>query len=377
MLLRIPENRAAIIDYLKEVSEDAFIDEFVLPFFNSFGFQVYRINVHGPGEHGKDIIFSRFVTHLLDVEYTVVQAKAEYVRASNVNKIAQQINRALKVPFISKSGQGQILPSTAFYINARRHSNDANDELPSLIDLPQFVRIQTQENVCDLILNAGIGPRHLIAQLSHSDSNSMNSEDKLVYNVLMKNAPSSVDRLLDHQLQLIRYKVSHRLQEMVIDAIYLRWKEDQSWSGTVKPMKWFDTYFGFFTERQYTYFLDIFKELTSSTRTYRAEPYTRSVITKTSPINWATQAKNFIHACAEVSINIGSKNKRFALEKLQELSASNLVSEKKLKSLMSKTIKLMKMDRGDEGYDKLRDKIDEIAYPTRIRRRRTKRLTRR
>jgi hypothetical protein len=51
MLLKTPENRNSIIRYLKRINEDSFIEEFVFPFFTSFGFQVYRINSHGPGEH--------------------------------------------------------------------------------------------------------------------------------------------------------------------------------------------------------------------------------------------------------------------------------------------------------------------------------------
>ena len=158
MLLKTPENRNSIIRYLKRIDEDSFIEEFVFPFFTSFGFQVYRINYHGPGEHGKDIILSRYLPYFLDTEYVAVQAKAETVNASNVDKFARQVNRSLKVSFPSKSGQGNLLPNSAIFINARRHTNDANVEFPELIDNPQYVRILSQENVCDLIMNYGIGP---------------------------------------------------------------------------------------------------------------------------------------------------------------------------------------------------------------------------
>ena len=58
MILRIPENRKVIIEYLKNINEDNFMEEIVIPLFTSNGYYVYRINTHGPGEHGKDIIFS-------------------------------------------------------------------------------------------------------------------------------------------------------------------------------------------------------------------------------------------------------------------------------------------------------------------------------
>lgn len=374
MLLKTPENRNSIIRYLKRIDEDSFIEEFVFPFFTSFGFQVYRINSHGPGEHGKDIILSRYLPYFLDTEYVAVQAKAETVNASNVDKFARQVNRSLKVSFPSKSGQGNLLPNSAIFINARRHTNDANVEFPELIDNPQYVRILSQENVCDLIMNYGIGPEKLISKLSQADSESMSQDDKTVYTALM-NEPNSIDHLLDHQLPLIRHKISRRLQEMVIDAINHRWKEDSSWSGTVKPMKWFDMYFDFFTERQYPYFLDIFKELTSSSKSYDAEYYTQSVVRKTSPQMWATQAKEFIYESAEASINIGSMNKDIALNKLQELYSSDLVSEQKLKALMRRTIKLLKLSRRDDEYSELYDKISKTLYPERKRKSRTKPLS--
>ncbi|MBW2309945.1 MAG: hypothetical protein JRF35_02585 [Deltaproteobacteria bacterium] len=374
MLLKTPENRISIIDYLEKIDEDTFIDEFVLPFFTSFGFQVYRINSHGPGERGKDIIFSRYLPHLLDSEYIAVQAKAEPIKASNVSKFAQQINRALKISFPSNSGQGKLIPNSAIFMNARRHTNDANVEFPELIENPQYVRILSQENVCDLILNYGIGPEALISKLSHADSENMSDEDKTVYTALM-NEPNATDHLLDHQLPLIRHKISRRLQEMIIDAINHRWKEDPSWAGTVKPMKWFDRYFDFFTERQYPYLIDIFKELTSSTGSFKAEPYTSSAVGKITPKMLASQAKEFIYACAEVSVNVGSRNKNIALDKLRELRESGFVLDSELKNIMNKIIGLLELPRADDDYQELYEEIYQIVYPYLSKKRRTRRST--
>lgn len=345
-----------------------------MPFFTSFGFQVYRINSHGPGEHGKDIIFSRYLPHLLDSEYIAVQAKAEPIKASNVSNFAQQINRSLKVSFPSKSGQGNLIPNSAIFVNARSHTNEANIEFPELIESPQYVRILSQENVCDLILNYGIGPETLISKLSHADSANMSHEDKEVYTALM-NEPNATDHLLDHQLPLLRYKISRRLQEIVIDAINHRWKKDPSWAGTDKPMKWFDTYFDFFTERQYPYLTDVFKELTSSTVSFEAEPYTSSVVRKITPEMLASQAKGFIYACAEVSVNVGSRNKKITLDKLQELRDSSLVSDLELKSIMVKIIKLLNLRLEDDDYQELYEEIYQIVYPDLSQRRRTRRST--
>lgn len=63
----------------------------------------------------------------------------------------------------------------------------------------------------------------------------MTHEDEQVYTALMSAEPNATERLLDNQLPLIRHNISRSLQEMVIEAINHRWKENPSWAGTVKP----------------------------------------------------------------------------------------------------------------------------------------------
>jgi hypothetical protein len=113
MILKIPENRKKIIEYLEEVNEDPFINEFIIPFFNSQGYQTYRINSHGPGEHGKDIIFCKYIPFFFENEFIAVQAKAEKVTSSNTSKIGDQIKRTLNTPFTSRSGTGDLTPHYA------------------------------------------------------------------------------------------------------------------------------------------------------------------------------------------------------------------------------------------------------------------------
>lgn len=366
MLLKIPENRIAITEYLEQVDEDTFIDEFVVPFFTSFGFQVYRINTHGGGEHGKDIIFSRYVSLFLDTEYVAVQAKAQPANASNVSNFASQLDRALKVPFPSKSGQGDLLPNYAVFINARRHTNEANEEFPKLLDKPQYVRILSQENVCDLIMNSGIGPETLISRLSQSNSSTMSEEDKRVYDVLMSNEPQAIDHLLDHQLQLICHKISPLLKEMIIDTINLRWRQDPSWEGTIKPMMWFNSYFDFFSERQYPYLLDVIRELTSSTPSFKAESDTFSIVSKVTPQMLAPQAKEFIELCGELALGPTRKNLQLVSQKLRELKKSGLVLDSGLRKLMDDIIKLSQPHSlGDDEYRQLHQEIFQSLYPER------------
>lgn len=138
MILKLPENRKMIIDYLEKVDEDTFIDEVVIPFFGSQGYQVYRINSHGPGEHGKDIIFYRHVPIFFESEFIAVQAKAEKVTTANVAKFSGQLSRALNTKFATRSGAGDLYPHYAIFINARKHSNDAYTEFPQHVNSQLF-----------------------------------------------------------------------------------------------------------------------------------------------------------------------------------------------------------------------------------------------
>jgi len=364
MILRIPENRKVIIEYLKNINEDNFMEEIVIPLFTSNGYYVYRINTHGPGEHGKDIIFFRYNPLFFENDYIAVQAKAEILKISNVEEFASQIKRAMKIRFPSKSGQGDLLPGGVIFINARKHTNEANVEFPQLIgEYFQFVRILSQENVCDLILNSGIGPKTLIDKLALADTEIINVDDRLVYDVLMWGNPAEIDKLFDHQLRLIRSNISHKVKKMVIETINLRWQQDRSWEGTFKPMKWFDDYFDFFDPRQYSYLQDILEEYTSLSPSFKAEPHTRSIVNKIKPEMLATQAKWFIYFCGRLSLGGGSENRVVVIKKLEELYNSDLVSSPDLKQLMEKILKFRELRRGDNDFGKLGDEIEQIVYP--------------
>jgi hypothetical protein len=259
-----------------------------------------------------------------------------------------------------------LLPNSAVFINAKRHTNEANGELPDLLDLPQFVTILSQENVCDLIMNSGIGPEELISRLSQSNSSDMSEEDKRIYNILTGNEPKAIDHLLDDQLPLIRHRLSPLLKEMIIDVINLRWQQDTSWDGTVKPMKWFNSYFDFFSRRQYHYLLDVVQELCSSTPSYKAEGDTRSIVAKITPDMLATQAKEFIEICSRLALGGKRRNQQLAFLKLVELKESGLVTDYNLIKLMDQVLRLFQPETlSKDQYEKLYHKVYEFLYPER------------
>ena len=363
MILKNPENRKKILDYLNNVDEDTFIDEVVIPFFGSQGYQVYRINSHGPGEHGKDIIFCRYVSIFFENEFIAVQAKAEQVTASNVIKFSEQVKRALNTRFAPRSGKGDLYPHYAVFINARKHSNDAYTEFPQLVNSPH-AKILSQENVCELIIQSGIAPLHILKQLSISTPDAQSQEDKLIFETILGNNPAERDNLLDHKLKFIRNEISQRTKELIIDYIYDRWQMDRSWSGTVKPMKWFDTYFDFFKEKHSRYLIEVFEELLSSTPSFDAMPYTQSVVEKITPELLSPIEKEFIKFCAERVISYHSDKISYLIDKLKEFYDADIIKDSKLKKIVQLIISIEdNTNLPVKGRKKAKDKIYRFLYP--------------
>jgi hypothetical protein len=363
MILKIPENRRMIVDYLDKVDEDTFIDEIVIPFFGAQGYQVYRINSHGPGEHGKDLIFCRYVPVFFENEFVTVQAKAEKVTTSNVAKFSDQLKRTLNTKFSPRSGTGDFYPHYAVFINARKHSNDAYTEFPQLVG-SQHAKILSQENVCELIMQTGIAPQHLLNKLSTNMPDTQSQADKFVLDTILSNNPADIDNLLDHKLKFLKAEIGLRTKEMVIDYIYDRWQMDRTWAGTVKPMKWFDTYFEFFSsERQFIYLLEVFKELTASSPSFDALTYTSSVVRKISPEMLSYVSEAFIKYCAERVLSSRNKHDDLVLGKLEELKASKLISGKSLNKFMESIIQLRRDQLNEADYETIKDELEAFAYP--------------
>jgi len=359
MILKLPENRKKIIDYLDKVDEDTFIDEVVIPFFSSQGYQVYRINSHGPGEHGKDIIFCRYIPIFFENEFVTVQAKAEKVTTSNVTKFSDQVKRALNTKFAPRSGTGDLSPHYAVFINARKHSNDAYTEFPQLVNSP-YVKILSQENVCEIIIQSGIAPKHLIDQLSISTTDRQSKEDKIVFETILGNTPAEIDNLLDHKIKFLKDEIAQRTKELVIDYIYDRWEMNRSWVGTLKPMKWFDLYFEFFSQKNSKYLLDVFDELLSSTPSFHALPYTQSVVRKITPELLVPIESEFINLCARRAISYPRDRIEVLFQKLQEFKDAQLINNGNNIELAEKILLLDKYSR--DGNSEKREEIEEEIY---------------
>jgi len=91
---------------IQSLSEDAYIDHILLPLLDRMGFtRLRRVQYHGHGEFGSDILPFRYTTPLGTVEYYALQAKAKNIHGTsassgNAGELISQATQALKVSFV-------------------------------------------------------------------------------------------------------------------------------------------------------------------------------------------------------------------------------------------------------------------------------------
>ena len=187
---------------------------------------------------------------------------------------------------------------------------------------------------------------------------------KLALDTILSNIPADIDNLLDHKLKFLKDEIGLRTKEIVIDYIYDRWRMDRTWDGTVKPMKWFDTYFEFFSsEKQFGYLLDIFKELTASTPSYEALPHTLSVVKKITPEMLSYICEEFIKYCAKRVLSSRNKYDEIVLRKLEELKKSKLIRSKPLNGFVESILQFVGDQLDDTEYETKKNELESFAYP--------------
>ncbi|NTV46732.1 MAG: hypothetical protein HGB11_09515 [Chlorobiales bacterium] len=168
------------------------------------------------------------------------------------------------------------------------------------------------------------------------------AEEKLVLEILLENDPVKIAKLLDHQLKVLKEKLSLKTKEIIINYIYDTWRLDTSWSGTIRPMKWFDTYFEFFTRKQSRYFLDILEELTSANPSYDALQFTQSIANKLTPKLLSPIEVDFVRLCARRVISYPKDRTEYLFKNLEKLVASGLIKHKNTHLLSRKIIQAVK-----------------------------------
>lgn len=304
MILNSPDNRKIIIEYLNSLTENEFINDVIIPLFGRFGYRVYRTVKHGPGEHGKDVIFVRYDPLHMAEEFIAVQAKAEKVSTANVRAFADQVDRAMKTGFQRRSGDGRVKPHFVFFMNSKTHTNDANEEFIDLVSDSTHTRILSQEHLCDMLMTSGLIPKALMKAIATTSPVVEQDINDHILKLLMSDDPKQVNHLLDHEVKLVADEVSPRMRKMIIDFAKKKWEEDSSFSGTVRPMRWYDQYADFFQPVQYPYFLKVLEEYTSDNYySYEAAGNVSSLFKKLSSDHVAAFADEFVRLAVNVVVS--------------------------------------------------------------------------
>ncbi len=323
-------NRSILRKYLNSISEDNFIDEVIIPLFSKSGYLLFRRNIHGPGEHGKDLVFYRHVKLFYDNEYIVVQAKADPVNARNVSKYADQLVRALKVPFPAGKGKSELFANYVYFINSRTHTNDVNFEFQYLADMRDNIKIIDGDRTVELMIDLNLIPEPLKGKIEEYESSSepghTETYDITARKIILEGDNKKINKLLDYDLKIYSSSLSVETKRLIINYIFNKWEEDSSWDGTVKPMKWLKQYFDFIQDDQYNKLEKVFDEYLSSYHSYAAESDTASVVEKITPLQIKSFEESFIKKTIDdVRSNKGRKH-YLVIQKFRELVVSGLLS---------------------------------------------------
>ncbi|MCB9044675.1 MAG: hypothetical protein H6550_00920 [Chitinophagales bacterium] len=321
-------NRIKIREYLDSVGEDDFIDEVVIPLFSKNGYILFRRNTHGPGEHGKDLIFYRHVKLFYDNEYIAVQAKAQQVRATNVTEFANQLVRAFKVPFPGGKGKSGLFPNYVYFINSQGHTSDANFEFPYLADMKDNIKIIDGSLVIELMIEFDIIPTPLRDTVEEYEQVASDDYDEEVRNTILTNDNNQINKLLDYQLKITTSTLSDKTKGLIINYIFDKWENDRSWEGTVKPMKWLSRYFDYIQPNQYDKLFLVYQEYLSTYPSRAAEADTYEIIRSIEPKHTAAFQDEFMKKVVEEIRNNGASKYPELIKKYTEFVNSDSFDEK-------------------------------------------------
>jgi len=320
MIPKTASNRRVIISYLEQCSEDELIDDVVIPMLNCNGYSLIRKVTHGPGEHGKDIVFSKFNTAFLDMEYVVVQAKAIAVSPGNVVDFANQLIRALRTPITGLNGANEVFPNYVVFFNSKRISNDANFEFPYLIDGKNNIKLIHQDLAYELMANNSIIPDIIQRQLTIEDVHHDRQEQQIL-NILSNNKTNEIDSLFNLILPTY-HNLSDTIKAVIIEYIFNTWNEDKSWDGTVRPMKWLLKYFSFIQPSQYPKLKEICSEYFNEYHSYEARANTVEVFKKITSDMIEEFKSDFVIAVASQISH--QKDDRIAFDKMNGIDENGL-----------------------------------------------------
>lgn len=191
--------------------------------------------------------------------------------------MSHQLIRALRTPITGLSGGVTFYPNYVVHFNSKTISNDAHWEFPYLVDGKNNIKIINQDNVVDIIMNFSIIPPDLNGQLIEAEVDETAGINNRIKEVLYRNDSREIDLVFNNIIPISKQEIIPNTRRMIIDYIFKTWREDKSWAGTVKPMKWLSQCYDLIATDQLSYYKDVLYEFTTSTPSFDAQQYTQIV----------------------------------------------------------------------------------------------------
>lgn len=126
-------------------------------------------------------------------------------------------------------------------------------------------------------------------------------------------------------------------------------------------MKWFDSYFDFFSPQNSKYLLTVIEELMSSTPSFEALPYTQSVVEKIRPELLIPIENEFVNLCAQRAISYPKERIEILIQKLEDFLNKDLIKSG-FNSELAEKILMLGESRRDNNSERRKELDKEIYY---------------
>ncbi len=133
---------------ISSMSEDELILNVIIPYYSHQGYKLIKKPNHGPGEHGKDIIFKK--QDDIETIYIAIQAKAIAIKSKNIGTIIDQARSAYEIPFINPITNQDERVSKVYLITSKNVSNDAQTAFSHKIPDKRYFEIIDGERLLNL-----------------------------------------------------------------------------------------------------------------------------------------------------------------------------------------------------------------------------------
>ncbi|MDO9098874.1 MAG: hypothetical protein Q7U60_12245, partial [Candidatus Methanoperedens sp.] len=164
--------------YVKDLDEDALIEKVIIPLYQKRNFLLINRPSHGPGEHGKDIIF-RKIDSFLRPEYHAIQAKVVKIDPNNVGKIINQARAAFNVSFRDSYLNIETKVDFVEVITSGKVTNDAEKQFHDEIPDRRHIILVNGEQLIDQIARA----KNDLCKVDSSQTAATVSSEKIPSNI--------------------------------------------------------------------------------------------------------------------------------------------------------------------------------------------------